>query len=162
MTVPQELIPRYLRVKSISLPSLPTQASQVANVAGQTLYVSIVMYNASLMAIKMTFLSQYYRIFQRTSKPIFYSFVGTVVFVGCWVLSQLVIAIFTCDPISGYWDKTKDARCISNHPFWEVNAAGNIITDVMIFILPIPVLESLNLPRRQRHILVGIFSLGLL
>lgn len=114
------------------------------------------------MAIKMTFLSQYYRIFHHTSKKVAIIFTCVAVFVGCWSLSQLVVAIFTCDPIDGYWDQTKNARCIPNHPFWEVNAAGNIITDVLIFVLPLPILERLNLPRRQRHILIGIFSLGLL
>ncbi|CAI4213997.1 unnamed protein product [Parascedosporium putredinis] len=125
-----------------------------------TFYVSIVMYNASLMAIKMTFLSQYFRIFHHASRKIVKIFIGFTVFVGLWSLSQLVVAIFMCDPISGYWDKSKQARCIPNHPFWEINAAGNILTDIMIFILPIPILKTLNLPRRQRHILIGIFGLG--
>ena len=120
------------------------------------------MYNASLMAIKMTFLSQYFRIFHHASRKIVKVFTCITVFVGLWSLSQLIVAIFTCDPIDGYWKKSKDAQCIPNHPFWEINAAGNIVTDVMIFILPIPILKTLNLPRRQRHILIGIFGLGFL
>src|SRR3569833_710000 len=128
----------------------------------QTFYVSILFYNASLMAIKMTFLAQYYRIFQHTSKNMIMMFAGACVFVGSWAISQLLIAIFTCHPVDGNKDQTKKAVCVAQHPFWEINAAGNIITDVVILTLPIPMLGRLNLPKRQRHILMGIFSLGIL
>jgi len=110
----------------------------------------------------MTFLAQYYRIFRHTSKKTIWLFAGISVFIGCWAISQLLIAIFNCDPVAAYWEPTPNAICIGNHPFWEVNAAGNIITDILILILPIPMLERLNLPKRQRHILIGIFSLGVL
>ncbi len=120
------------------------------------------MYNASLMAIKMTFLTQYYRIFRNSTKAICIIFICSAAFVGCWALSQLLVAIFSCHPVSGYWNTTETAVCIPDHPFWEINAAGNIVTDVLIFVLPIPVIEKLQLPRRQRFILMGIFSLGLL
>jgi len=110
----------------------------------------------------LTFLSQFYRIFRHTSKTAIWVFSGVSLFVGCWALSQLLIAIFNCDPVAAYWDPTPGAICIGNHPFWEVNAAGNIVTDVLILTLPIPMLKRLNLPKRQRHILIGIFSLGVL
>ncbi len=96
------------------------------------------MYNAALMAVKATFLTQYCRIFSRTTRPVFAAFAGSAVFIGCWALSQLLVAIFTCHPVDGYWNLTEQAACIPNHPFWEVNAAGNIVTDVMILILPHP------------------------
>lgn len=37
-----------------------------------------------------------------------------------------------------------------------------IITDLIIFILPIPIVGPLNLPRRQKIVVVGIFALGFL
>lgn len=128
----------------------------------QAFYVSIVLYNAAVMAIKMTFLAQYYRIFQNSSRANQIAFTFVTVFVICWAISQLLIAIFTCHPIQGFWDSTINAVCVPDHPFWEINAAGNIVTDVMILVAPIPTLARLNLPLRQRYILVGIFSLGLL
>jgi hypothetical protein len=36
----------------------------------------------------------------------------------------------------------------------------NIITDVATTILPLPVFKSLNLPKRQRYILMGVFGMG--
>lgn len=80
--------------------------------------------------------------------------------IGCWSLSQLLIVIFNCNPINKFWDPTLPGTCIPNLPFWYINAAGNIVTDVSIFILPLPVLKSLNLERPQKILLMAIFSLG--
>ncbi|KAJ4174296.1 hypothetical protein NW754_004711 [Fusarium falciforme] len=85
---------------------------------------------------------------------------AAIAIVGSWAVSQVLLGIFVCQPIHGFWDKTVDAKCIPNQPQWYINAAGNIVTDVMVFLLPIPAIRSLRLPRTQKFILAGIFSLG--
>lgn len=40
------------------------------------------------------------------------------------------------------------------------NAAMNIVTDTATTVLPLPVLKSLNLPKRQRYILMVVFGMG--
>lgn len=42
----------------------------------------------------------------------------------------------------------------------STNAAVNISTDFAIIILPMPVIRSLNLDRRQKTALMGIFAIG--
>ncbi|XXG94295.1 hypothetical protein Hte_000549 [Hypoxylon texense] len=83
-----------------------------------------------------------------------------MVIIGSWSLSQVIISIFICDPIAGFWEKSIDPRCIANYPQWYINAAGNIATDLAIFVIPLPVLVHLHLPKAQRFVLIGIFSLG--
>ena len=118
------------------------------------------MYNASLMAIKMTFLTQYYRVLAvRGMKKVF---IAAIVIVGMWTVSQVLVEVFICTPIAGFWDKTIEARCIPDYPQWYINAAGNIVTDFSIFVLPLPVLGKLDLPRPQKIVLMAIFSLGFL
>lgn len=51
---------------------------------------------------------------------------------------------------------------MSNLPFWYINAAGNIATDLAIFIMPLPALSKLQLGKKQKYMLLGIFSLGFL
>jgi len=82
------------------------------------------------------------------------------IFIGCWTISQLLITIFTCHPISKFWNSSLPGSCIPSLPFWYINAAGNILTDVTIFVLPLPALRSLNLHRNQKIVLLAIFSLG--
>lgn len=123
-------------------------------------YVSIVFYNASLTAVKISFLLQYYRVF--TVRYMRRILLAALAIIGCWCLSQLLVVIFTCQPIAGFWDRSIPSTCIPNLPFWYINAAGNIVTDVAIFVLPLPVIRGLKLARAQKLVLVGIFSLGFL
>ncbi|RYP39580.1 hypothetical protein DL767_002128 [Monosporascus sp. MG133] len=122
-------------------------------------YHSIVFYNATLTSVKLTFLLQYYRVFA-VRKNMRRTIIITLVIVGCWCLSQLLIVIFNCSPIEKFWTPTLPGRCIPNLPFWYINAAGNLATDVAIFLLPLPALRSLNLRNPQKLFLMGIFSLG--
>jgi uncharacterized protein with PQ loop repeat len=114
------------------------------------------------MLIKFTFLAQYYRIFKDSGRRNSIAFAFIAVFVSCWAVSQLLIAVFVCRPISAFWAPTATSYCIADHPFWEINAAGNIVTDVMVLVTPIPILARLNVPRKQRWVLIAIFSLGVL
>lgn len=64
-------------------------------------------------------------------------------------------------PISSYWDLTADHRdCIPEGPPLVVQSTLNVVTDFMIYALPIPTLFSLSLPWNQRIGLVVLFSVG--
>ncbi len=110
------------------------------------------------MATKATFLLQYYRVLGTDGMRIV--ILAALVLVGMWSTSQLLIVIFTCSPVAKFWEPTLPGKCIPDLPFWYINAAGNILTDAIIFTLPLPVLSSLQLPPTQKYLLMGIFSLG--
>jgi len=116
-------------------------------------------YNLSVLFLKDSLLLQYLRFsidrgYQR----------------ACWVLgiiitaygvSALLVGIFSCQPISFSWDPNiEDGRCINFSTFWLFNASFNSATDIIICILPIPVLAALPLPRKQAAILTCLFLLG--
>jgi hypothetical protein len=83
------------------------------------------------------------------------------VVVVTWSTSQVFLAAFACMPVSAFWDSTaSDAKCLPTLPLLYSNAAGNIATEVAVLALPLPVLGALNLPRPQRMMLIGVFSLG--
>ncbi|KAI2602817.1 hypothetical protein GGR54DRAFT_622630 [Hypoxylon sp. NC1633] len=121
-------------------------------------YVSITLYNVGLMFVKLAFLAHYYRALAVRKMRL--TFLVAMVIIGCWSLSQIIVGISVCDPISGFWENPADSSCIPNYQQWYINAAGNIATDIAIFVLPLPVLVHLHLPRAQRLVLIGIFSLG--
>ncbi|KAJ4314370.1 hypothetical protein N0V84_008950 [Fusarium piperis] len=121
-------------------------------------YVGVVLYAASLLFIKLTFLLHYYRLLAIQGMRRVYQ--AAIFIVGSWALSQVILGILVCRPIQGFWDKTVDAKCIPNQPQWYINAAGNIVTDIMVFLLPVPAIRGLRLPRAQKFILAGVFSLG--
>jgi hypothetical protein len=64
-------------------------------------------------------------------------------------------------PISSYWDLTADHRdCIPEGPPLIVQSVLNVVTDFMIYALPIPTLFGLSLPWSQRIGLIVLFSVG--
>ena len=75
-------------------------------------------------------------------------------------ISSILLGIFTCTPISYYWTGTGNGHCINKQAFWFSNAALNIITDIILWSMPIPVLRSLQLPRKQKYGLMIIFAVG--
>ncbi|KAM7195877.1 hypothetical protein V8F33_006526 [Rhypophila sp. PSN 637] len=108
----------------------------------------------------MTFLIQYYRIFAVALPRMRLIYIGAIVLVGAWSFAQVLIALLICRPIQGLWDRSIKADCMPNSPQIYVNAGGNIITDILIFVLPLPAIRTLNLQNRQKLVLLGIFSLG--
>lgn len=130
------------------------------NTDAQDFYVSIVLYCAGLLFLKLTFLFQYYRVLAVSLQMRLVYWVAIFI-VGAWALSQTLLGIFACTPVAAFWDKSiPDARCIPNLPQFHINAAGNIITDVAVFALPLPAIWKLNLVKAQKVVLLAIFSLG--
>ncbi|KAJ4297315.1 hypothetical protein N0V88_004233 [Collariella sp. IMI 366227] len=125
----------------------------------RTFYISIVLYNGSLTATKLTFLLQYYRILGSTGRMRIV-IISAFVFVAMWSVSQLLVTIFNCTPIHRFWLRETPGTCIPNLPFWYYNAAGNIVTDIIVFVLPLPVLTRLNLRKGQKLGLIAVFCLG--
>jgi hypothetical protein len=105
-------------------------------------------------------LFQYYRVLAVQKMRVVY--LVAIFIVGGWALSQVMVGIFACTPVQGFWDSTIESKCIPNLPQWYINAAGNIITDVAVFALPLPAIWRLNLVKGQKYLLIGIFSLGFL
>lgn len=118
------------------------------------------MYCAALLFLKMTFLFQYYRVLAVQRMRMVYLI--SMFVVGGWGLSQVFVGIFTCNPVAGFWDSSLGATCIPNIPQWYINAAGNIITDVVVFALPLPAIWGLQLAQPTKIMLMAIFSLGFL
>ncbi|KAH8669517.1 hypothetical protein BGZ60DRAFT_538235 [Tricladium varicosporioides] len=69
--------------------------------------------------------------------------------------------IFQCTPIPYFWNRTiKGGHCIDSAAFWYGHAAWNTAVDILILILPIPVIRSLQMGNRQKWAVAGVFGLG--
>ena len=73
------------------------------------------------------------------------------------------MTVFQCTPIRAIWDKdVKNARCLSVASLGLANAACNIATDVAILILPIPMLQTIQVSGRKKFELYALFGIGIL
>jgi hypothetical protein len=65
-------------------------------------------------------------------------------------------------PISSYWEFALHKNCINEGVHVFVAGIINTITDFILVFLPMKLVLSLGLPRRQQYIAIGLFAAGLL
>lgn len=115
------------------------------------------------MALKTSILIFYLRLSKNTQQ---------VLRVASWVVLGIVnvagvvltlLNVFQCRPVQASFSSNYEgqAKCIPLLTEFICSAPVNIVTDLAILALPIPVLTGMRLPKRQKYILVATFSLGI-
>lgn len=77
-----------------------------------------------------------------------------------WSIGGVGATIWQCVPIAGAWNRSLGARCINSDQFWVAYAVMNILTDIMVLVLPIPSIMRLQLKPREKLLLCAIFLMG--
>ncbi|KAJ5610284.1 hypothetical protein N7510_007003 [Penicillium lagena] len=124
-------------------------------------YVFTVLYNPALMAVKTSILV-FYLTFTRGEKVFRWANYVTLAVVNGAGLALTLVNVFQCDPVSAvfYSDVPKGAKCIDIITLYLSSSPVNIITDLAILFLPLPILTNIRLPLKQKAILVITFSFG--
>ncbi|KAF1845270.1 uncharacterized protein K460DRAFT_376726 [Cucurbitaria berberidis CBS 394.84] len=122
-----------------------------------TFWASFIIYGLSLGLTKGSILLQYQRVF-KTKRFQIACWTVVAIVIG-YTMSSLFSCIFYCIPLRSFWTR-EPARCVNQHAMWFAIAAINILTDFIIIILPMPVIRSLRLGRRQKTALTAIFAVG--
>ncbi len=70
--------------------------------------------------------------------------------------------IFACTPIRYFWDRNVEGgKCpIDILKAFNAQVVPNIVTDLVLLGMPMPLVWKLGLPRGQKVALCGIFALG--
>lgn len=107
---------------------------------------------------KLTFCFLYLRIFNQRWFHKLVITVATIVALGS--LAFTLGTVFQCTPVHRAWDRTVPGHCTSNMAFWFSHAAFNSFFDIVVYLLPIPLIRTLKLAKGQKTGLISIFSLG--
>lgn len=114
------------------------------------------------MATKTSILVFYLRLAKNTQKILRMASWATLVIVNVAGLVLTLLNIFQCSPVAAAWNPYVAATsCIPLLTEFVCSAPVNIVTDLAILALPIPVLTGMRLPQRQKIILVLTFSFGI-
>ncbi|RJE25029.1 integral membrane protein [Aspergillus sclerotialis] len=77
-------------------------------------------------------------------------------------IANTLTAAFQCSPIRKAWASTIPGKCVNINAYYLANAALNIFTDILTYSLPMKVIFTLRVPRKQNIALGFILCLGLL
>ena len=124
-------------------------------------YAFSVLYQPALMATKTSILA-FYLALPTVNKNFKWACIGTLVAVNAGGLGLGLFTIFQCQPVSATFKVPipTTASCTDIVTIYLSSAPLNIITDLAILFLPMPILTGMRLPRKQKIILVITFSFG--
>ncbi|KAK3943360.1 hypothetical protein QBC46DRAFT_377642 [Diplogelasinospora grovesii] len=121
-------------------------------------WFTLLCYTLTLALTKISICLLYLTIFTfEWARRACYLVLAIVVISNMWA----TIAVFTaCIPLQAFWDRTVIATYCQSEASWWANTGLAVGTDLLIFLLPIPMVLPLKLPRRQKVVVVGIFAVG--
>ena len=128
----------------------------------------VIIVTAVLGVLKLSILSLYVRMTPVPShKLTCYILMGLV---AAHDITALFGAIFACSPVSEYWDLNsytifENPACIRILPFDIFNSSWSAVEDVVIWILPIPIVWGLKVSTRRKmglYILLGVSAVSVI
>jgi len=123
------------------------------------LFLSILSYNFALNVVKLSLLLQYRRIFSQ--QLIQRICLWTMIFVVVWTCLQAALLGTACLPV-GIIIPTMATTCLDTLPVWYISSGVSMGLDIFIFAIPLPAVYKLQLPKKQKILVFGIFCIGFL
>ena len=81
---------------------------------------------------------------------------------NAFAATVVLATTFICSPIPFSWDPTITGTCGNRNALWLAIGVLNIVTDVLVLALPMPMLWRLQIPQKKKIALSLIFGLGFL
>ncbi|EME39876.1 hypothetical protein DOTSEDRAFT_104226, partial [Dothistroma septosporum NZE10] len=123
------------------------------------LWISIILYHIGLGSAKLSIVSQCLSVFGSIRRFVIACYVVGAIMIA-YMLFTVSITVFLCKPVSYFWHPERPGSCLPRLPIWFFNSGFDVVTDILVAGLPLPVVRSLNLPKRQKYMLLFVFALG--
>lgn len=82
-----------------------------------------------------------------------------------WSIQAQLASLLECSPPTFFYDRTiKGGHCVPN-PLINISLTESVLNtlgDLIIFLMPMPMLKHLHVDNRKKQALYGIFAVGLL
>ena len=124
----------------------------------QGILIGQVLYHASIATTKFSILFLYQRIFP--SRRFRFVLWGVGIFVACYSATAAIATLLSCLPIEANWDLTVPDTCVDAHLEIVILGSINVLTDVVVLCLPMPLVWRLQTSRIRKLQVSGLFLLG--
>ncbi|KAG9676085.1 hypothetical protein KCU95_g16301, partial [Aureobasidium melanogenum] len=117
------------------------------------------LYCLTVLGFKLSLLISYLRVagFNRTYATVVWTVLVSV------VISQILFTILLsvgCQPIAKQWDPSIPGKCLNALPIYFALGGTSLGWDLIIIVLPFPILRRLQLDSHRKIALFAVFSLG--
>ena len=118
-----------------------------------------VYYFATVAIPKLAILALYLRLFTpRPYRRVVYALFAIVIITG---IVTPITALNLCHPFAYNWDRTiPGGHCVNENAFYRWGSMPNIVTDIVMLILPMPIVWRLHISTRLKVGLTIAFATG--
>ncbi|KAF3480941.1 uncharacterized protein GIQ15_06288 [Arthroderma uncinatum] len=140
-----------------------TEATPAQLVALLKLFVAApVVWSLATTFLKLSILSFYHKVFGSKKSMRVAVYIESVIVIALFI-ATILEPFLLCRPFRYTWDKFQtQGTCGDSKKAYLGVAVTNLVVDVSIYLLPIPVLWNLQMTKSKRLALCGIFALGLI
>ena len=121
-------------------------------------FASQTCYTICHAVVKISISIQYWRIF--TTPTAWKVFLGLVVYFAVFGPISIIITVLTCRPVAKYWDDSLPGECFNYIAMRYTFAGLSIFNDILLLVAPMPFLTGLQMPKRAKYVLMGVFAAG--
>ncbi|KAE8390104.1 hypothetical protein BDV23DRAFT_155904 [Aspergillus alliaceus] len=115
-------------------------------------------YTGCIVFIKLSILALYKRLF--STPPMILAANIVAGFVLLWAVSIWVVGAMLCLPVNKFWNPSVEGSCLDSAKFYYGMQIPNILTDAVLLVMPMKLVWSLPISRRQRLLLSLVFIVG--
>ncbi|KAF2183920.1 hypothetical protein K469DRAFT_581796 [Zopfia rhizophila CBS 207.26] len=142
----------------------PWELIRVGNGSKNGLFIGDMLYFWGIMFTKLSILALYLNVF-KIYRPFRFLCYGMMAFVVTYLLVFFFIYAFDCNPVAKGWHLIgwtgPPGTCIDIIDVGYAVGAINIFTDVVILVMPLPLLAKLHLDNARKLGLMAIFATGI-
>ena len=124
----------------------------------QALFSTVPLYNFTQTFYKLSILTQSYRLFTTVmGQRIIKCLIAWIIVCG---IMSVCGSLFYCFPIARAWDFSLPGYCLNRQALNYSISGFNIVNDLILVAMPAPFLMRLQLPKKQRIVLISVFACG--
>ncbi len=126
-------------------------------------YINRIFYSPTILTAKLTILLQMMRIFVPTKRGLVYWLIQAFMWLNVLFYTGNVLSIiFQCSPIHKAWISSTPGHCVDTNLNLVVTGTINVISDVLILILPLWTIWHLKMDIRAKLSVSVVFVAGIL
>lgn len=142
-----------------------TAITQLTDISGilKLLYVSQIIFDCGIAFGKFSVLCFYLRVFSAQGRRFKIAFWTTFALVAVFIIYKLPAQILLCTPPQKYWEPETPGLCDNDYTNFGLLLAGlllDVITDLFILILPMPIITGLQMQKGRKLLLFIAFFCG--
>lgn len=116
-----------------------------------------------MLVAKLSILLQLMHVFAPArDRATYYVCQGMIWFNILFYLTTMFIVIFQCNPRAKFWNPTLPGHCLNIVTINIVTAAINVLSDVVLLLLPVTCIWQLQMKNRTKIALSAVFATGTL